>query len=96
MCFIHWVAEVEDSENWHERPMPKERVDTIIKLIESQIQTKKKLDPKPPVEDSPQINIADIEMISPPAYNVGDMVGKLLFSLLFLNTEDSVYSDLQE
>lgn len=53
-------------------------------LIESQIQTKKKLNPKPPVEDSPQINITDIEMTSPPAYNVGDMVGKLLFSLLFL------------
>uniref|UniRef100_A0A8C0I5T1 Transketolase N-terminal domain-containing protein n=1 Tax=Balaenoptera musculus TaxID=9771 RepID=A0A8C0I5T1_BALMU len=73
----HGMPQVEDSENWHERPMPKERVDTIIKLIESQIQTKKKLDPKPPVEDSPQINITDIEMISPPAYNVGDMVGKL-------------------
>uniref|UniRef100_A0A8C0E1W5 transketolase n=1 Tax=Balaenoptera musculus TaxID=9771 RepID=A0A8C0E1W5_BALMU len=70
----HGMPQVEDSENWHERPMPKERVDTIIKLIESQIQTKKKLDPKPPVEDSPQINITDIEMISPPAYNVGDMV----------------------
>ncbi|XP_061033977.1 transketolase-like protein 1 isoform X2 [Eubalaena glacialis] len=70
----HGMPHVEDSENWHERPMPKERVDTIIKLIESQIQTKKKLDPKPPVEDSPQINITDIEMISPPAYNVGDTI----------------------
>ncbi|KAM9041282.1 transketolase-like protein 1 [Megaptera novaeangliae] len=70
----HGMPQVEDSENWHERPMPKERVDTIIKLIESQIQTKKKLDPKPPVEDSPPVNITDIEMISPPAYNVGDMI----------------------
>ncbi|XP_024599878.1 transketolase-like protein 1 [Neophocaena asiaeorientalis asiaeorientalis] len=43
-------------------------------LIESQIQTKKKLNPKPPVENSPQINITDIEMTSPPAYNVGDMI----------------------
>ncbi|XP_059942720.1 transketolase-like protein 1 [Mesoplodon densirostris] len=70
----HGMSPVEDAENWHERPMPKERVDAIIKLIESQIQTKKKLNPKPPVEDSPQINITDTEMTSPPAYAVGDMV----------------------
>ncbi|XP_007450889.1 PREDICTED: transketolase-like protein 1 isoform X1 [Lipotes vexillifer] len=70
----HGMPHVEDAENWHERPMPKERVETIIKLIESQIQTKKKLNPKPPVEDSPQINITDIEMTSPPDYNVGDMI----------------------
>lgn len=67
--------------------MPKERADAIIKLIESQIQTNKNLEPKPPIEDSPQINIMDIEMSSPPAYKVGEQVGKLFCSLLFfLNT----------
>ncbi|XP_016014356.1 transketolase-like protein 1 [Rousettus aegyptiacus] len=65
---------VEDAESWHGKPMPKERADAIIKLIESQIQTTKNLEPKPPIEDSPQINIADIEMASPPAYEVGDRV----------------------
>ncbi|VCX39947.1 unnamed protein product [Gulo gulo] len=68
------IPSVEDAENWHGKPMPKERADAIIKLIESQIQTNKNLDPKPPIEDSPQINITDIEMSSPPAYKVGEQV----------------------
>ncbi|XP_006188868.1 transketolase-like protein 1 [Camelus ferus] len=66
------IPSVEDAENWHGKPMPKERADAIIKLIESQIQTNRNLEPKPPIEDSPQINITDIEMTSPPAYNIGD------------------------
>lgn len=77
-----WVAGVEDAENWHGKPMPKERADAIIKLIESQIQTKKNLDPKPPIEDSPEVNITDIELSSPD-YEVGEQVGKLFCSLLF-------------
>ncbi|XP_022347056.1 transketolase-like protein 1 isoform X2 [Enhydra lutris kenyoni] len=68
------IPSVEDAENWHGKPMPKERADAIIKLIESQIQTNKNLDPKPPIEDSPQINITDIEMSSPPAYKVGEQI----------------------
>lgn len=80
---FYWVAGVEDAENWHGKPMPKERADAIIKLIESQIQTNKNLDPKPPIEDSPQVNITDIEMSSPPAYKVGEQVGKLYCSHFF-------------
>uniref|UniRef100_A0A8C3W5Q0 transketolase n=1 Tax=Catagonus wagneri TaxID=51154 RepID=A0A8C3W5Q0_9CETA len=68
------IPSVEDAESWHGKPMPKERADAIIKLIESQIQTNRNLKPKPPVEDSPQINITDIEMTSPPAYKVGDKI----------------------
>ncbi|XP_032186832.1 transketolase-like protein 1 [Mustela erminea] len=68
------IPSVEDAENWHGKPMPKERADAIIKLIESQIQTNKNLDPKPPIEDSPQVNITDIEMSSPPAYKVGEQI----------------------
>ncbi|XP_066109541.1 transketolase-like protein 2 isoform X1 [Saccopteryx bilineata] len=66
------IPNVEDAENWHGKPMPKEREDAIIKLIESQIQTKKNLIPKPPVEDSPQISIKNIKMASLPDYKVGD------------------------
>lgn len=72
--------------------MPKERADAIIKLIESQIETDKNLEPKRPIEDAPQINIMDIEMGSPPAYKVGEQVGKLFCSLLFLNTGLFMYS----
>ncbi|XP_006739414.1 transketolase-like protein 1 [Leptonychotes weddellii] len=68
------IPSVEDVENWHGKPMPKERADAIIKLIESQIQTNKNPEPKPPIEDSPQINIVDIEMSSPPAYKVGEQI----------------------
>ncbi|XP_003802636.1 transketolase-like protein 1 [Otolemur garnettii] len=66
------MPNVEDAENWYGKPMPKERADAIIKLIESQIQTNRNLVPKPPIEDSPQISITDIKMTSPPAYKVGD------------------------
>ncbi|XP_053436488.1 transketolase-like protein 1 isoform X2 [Nycticebus coucang] len=66
------MPNVEDAENWYGKPMPKERADAIIKLIESQIQTNRNLIPKPPIEDSPQISITDIKMTSPPAYKVGD------------------------
>ena len=59
--------------------MPKERADAIIKLIESQIETNRSLEPKAPIEDSPQINISNIEMTSPPDYEISDVVGKLFF-----------------
>ncbi|XP_051025911.1 transketolase-like protein 2 [Acomys russatus] len=68
------IPDVEDAENWHGKPMPKDRADGIVKLIESQIQTNRTLTPKAPVEDSPQISISNIETTSPPAYKLGDMV----------------------
>ena len=72
--------------------MPTERADAIIKLIESQIETDRHLEPKPPVEDSPQINITDIEMTTPPAYQAGDKVSKVPF--LPKSTGLLMYSDL--
>ncbi|XP_006167049.1 transketolase-like protein 1 isoform X2 [Tupaia chinensis] len=68
------VPSVEDTESWYGKPMSKERADAIIKLIESQIQTNRSLIPKPPIEDSPIISIADIKMTTPPIYGVGDKV----------------------
>ncbi|XP_050997284.1 transketolase-like protein 1 [Acomys russatus] len=68
------MPDVEDAESWCGRPMPKGTAATIIKLIESQIQTNRILAPPPPFEDSPEINIMDINMTSPPAYVVDDMV----------------------
>uniref|UniRef100_H0VJY4 transketolase n=1 Tax=Cavia porcellus TaxID=10141 RepID=H0VJY4_CAVPO len=68
------MPNVEDAESWHGKPMPQERADAIIKLIESQIQTNRSLTPQPPIEDSPQVNIEDIKMTIPPAYEVGDMM----------------------
>ncbi|KAK1345565.1 hypothetical protein QTO34_008024 [Cnephaeus nilssonii] len=58
------IPSLEDAENWHGKPMPTERADAVIKLVESQIETYRQLEPKPPIEDSPKINITDIEMTS--------------------------------
>ncbi|KAM6143160.1 transketolase-like protein 1 [Erethizon dorsatum] len=68
------MPNLEDAESWHGKPMSQERADAIIKLIESQIQTNRSLTPQPPIEDSPQVNIKDIKMTIPPAYEVGDMM----------------------
>ncbi|CAI9149853.1 unnamed protein product [Rangifer tarandus platyrhynchus] len=68
------VPSVEDEKNSHGKPMPKERADAIIKLIESRIETNKSLEPKAPVEDSPQVNISAIEMTPPPDYEARDMI----------------------
>ncbi|XP_044792799.2 transketolase-like protein 1 isoform X1 [Bubalus bubalis] len=75
------VSSVEDAENWHGKPMPKERADAIIKLIESQIETNRSLEPKAPIEDSPQINISNIEMTSPPDYEISDVFSVLTFTI---------------
>ncbi|XP_035143985.2 transketolase-like protein 1 isoform X1 [Callithrix jacchus] len=64
----------EDAKSWHGKPMPRERADAIIKLIESQIETTRNLYPQPPIEDSPEINIMDVRMTSPPGYRVGDKI----------------------
>ncbi|XP_063136378.1 transketolase-like protein 1 isoform X2 [Rattus norvegicus] len=96
------MPNVEDAESWHGRPMPKERADAIIKLIESQIQSNKILVPSPPIENSPQINIMDIHMASPPAYVADDMVGKrcrilnniyFIIVFFFLNTQESSFTN---
>ncbi|XP_049708639.1 transketolase-like protein 2 [Elephas maximus indicus] len=68
------LPDVENAENWHGRPVPKDRADEIIKLSESQIQTDRSLLPKSLVEESPQISIMRIKMTSPPAYGVGNKI----------------------
>ncbi|KAM5264547.1 transketolase-like protein 2 [Ctenodactylus gundi] len=68
------IPNIEDAENWHGKPMPKERADAIAELIESQIQTNRSLRPKPPVEDSPMVSITHIKMASLPDYKVGDQI----------------------
>uniref|UniRef100_A0A8C5QXC8 transketolase n=1 Tax=Leptobrachium leishanense TaxID=445787 RepID=A0A8C5QXC8_9ANUR len=67
------IAGVENEDNWHGKPMPKDKVESIIKEIQNQIQTNKKLSPQPPVEDAPEISISDIKMQSP-NYKIGDKI----------------------
>ncbi|KAM5221537.1 transketolase-like protein 1 [Ctenodactylus gundi] len=68
------MPNIEDAESWYGKLMPKERLDAIIKLIQSQIHTTTNLVPPSPIEDCPQVYLQDIELTSPPAYEVGSMV----------------------
>ncbi|XP_050784097.1 transketolase-like protein 1 [Gopherus flavomarginatus] len=71
---LQGTRRVEDAENWHGKPMPKDKVEYIISAIRSRIQTHEVLVPQPPIEDIPQISIAGICMPSPPEYTTGDKV----------------------
>lgn len=68
------VSGVEDADGWHGKPMPKDKVESIINDIQSQIQTNKVLSIQPPAVDVPQISTGNIRMPSPPAYKVGEKV----------------------
>uniref|UniRef100_A0A8D0H8E2 transketolase n=1 Tax=Sphenodon punctatus TaxID=8508 RepID=A0A8D0H8E2_SPHPU len=66
------IPDVEDCENWHGKPMPKDKLESVISTIQSQIQTNKVLSIQLPTENVPQISIANIKMPSLPAYKLGD------------------------
>ncbi|XP_029465632.1 transketolase-like protein 1 [Rhinatrema bivittatum] len=68
------IPGIEDEDNWHGKPVPKDKVEDIINTIQNQIQTNKILCPELPVEDVPAISIENIKMLSPPAYQIGDKV----------------------
>ncbi|XP_048346589.1 transketolase-like protein 2 [Sphaerodactylus townsendi] len=68
------IPGVEDGDNWHGKPIPKDKADSVIEAIQAQIQTNKVLSIQPPAEDVPQISIVDIQMPSPPAYKIGEKV----------------------
>ncbi|KAM4651524.1 transketolase [Discoglossus pictus] len=68
------ITGVEDKENWHGKPLPKDMAEQAIKEIESKIQSKKKLNPTLPEEDAPKVNIKNIKISSPPNYKLGEKV----------------------
>ncbi|XP_073446897.1 transketolase-like protein 1 [Dendrobates tinctorius] len=68
------ISGVENQDNWHGKPMPKDKVESIIKEIQDNIQTNKSLTPAAPVKDAPEVDIADIKMLTPPSYKVGDKI----------------------
>ncbi|XP_075039322.1 transketolase [Mixophyes fleayi] len=67
------ISGVEDKENWHGKPLPKDLAEQTIKELESKIQSKKKLTPALPVEDAPSVNIKNIKL-SPPNFKLGDKI----------------------
>ncbi|XP_078394303.1 transketolase-like, partial [Cetorhinus maximus] len=68
------IKGVEDEENWHGKPVPKDRVDAVLRDIEGRIQSKAPPKPGPPREDAPAVDISAIKMPSPPGYKLGDKI----------------------
>ncbi|XP_042309922.1 transketolase-like protein 1 [Sceloporus undulatus] len=68
------IPGVEDADNWHGKPMPKDKVESIINSIQSQIETNKVLPIQPPAQDVPEVNCMNIRMPSPPAFKIGEKV----------------------
>lgn len=66
------IQGVEDQDNWHGKPIPKDKVDAILADLQGQIQTNKLLCPEQPVEDSPKVDISNMCMPCPPAYKIGE------------------------
>ncbi|MBN3279092.1 TKTL2 protein, partial [Polyodon spathula] len=66
------IQGVEDQDNWHGKPIPKDKVDAILADLQGRIQTNKLLYPEQPVEDAPVVDISSMCMPSPPDYKIGD------------------------
>ena len=61
---------IEDKDNWHGKPIPKDRVDALLADLQSQIQSpNKSLSPELPQEDVKPADRSAIRLPSPPAYN---------------------------
>uniref|UniRef100_A0A7M4FPB8 transketolase n=1 Tax=Crocodylus porosus TaxID=8502 RepID=A0A7M4FPB8_CROPO len=66
------ISGIEDKENWHGKPLPKNMAEQVIQELEDKIQIKKKLSPALPEEDVPITSIKNVKMPSPPSYKVGE------------------------
>ncbi|KAJ8370106.1 hypothetical protein SKAU_G00101340 [Synaphobranchus kaupii] len=65
---------IENEDNWHGKPIPKDRVDALLADLLGQIQTNKPLLPDQPKEDAPHVDLSPIRLPSPPAYKKGDKI----------------------
>ncbi|XP_076133211.1 transketolase-like protein 2 [Alosa pseudoharengus] len=69
------LKDIEDLDNWHGKPIPKDRVDALLKDLQSQIQSPNKvLTPEMPQEDAKPVDYSAIRLPSPPAYKLGDKI----------------------
>ncbi|XP_015233882.1 transketolase-like protein 2 [Cyprinodon tularosa] len=67
------LKNIEDLENWHGKPIPKDKVEEVLKDLQSQIQAPNKtLSPKMPSADAAPADLSPISLPSPPAYKKGD------------------------
>lgn len=69
------VADIEDQENWHGKPIPKDKLKSILDDLESQIQVPNKtLCPQLPNDDAKPADLSPISFSSPPAQKKGEKV----------------------
>ncbi|KAM9785411.1 transketolase-like protein 2 [Neosynchiropus ocellatus] len=67
------LKNIEDLDNWHGKPIPKDRVDDLLHDLQSLIQVPNKaLCPKVPEEDLKPADLSPIRLPAPPAYKKGD------------------------
>lgn len=67
--------DIEDLDNWHGKPIPKDRVEELLNDLQAQIQVPNKtLGPELPKDDATPANLSKISLPSPPAYKKGDKV----------------------
>lgn len=73
--FISFSVDIEDLDNWHGKPIPKDMVDDLLKDLEAQIQVPNKtLSPELPIDDAAPADLSPISLLAPPAYKKGDKV----------------------
>uniref|UniRef100_A0A3B5R8R7 Transketolase n=1 Tax=Xiphophorus maculatus TaxID=8083 RepID=A0A3B5R8R7_XIPMA len=67
------LKDISDLENWHGKPIPKDKVDGLLKDLQSQIQVPNKtLCPELPNDDAAPADLSPISLPTPPAYKKGD------------------------
>uniref|UniRef100_A0A3B3ZR17 Transketolase n=1 Tax=Periophthalmus magnuspinnatus TaxID=409849 RepID=A0A3B3ZR17_9GOBI len=70
------LKNIEDFENWHGKPIPKDRVDDVLNDLRALIQVPNKtLSPQLPANDAAPVDLSrPITLPSPPAYKKGDKI----------------------
>ncbi|XP_066527970.1 transketolase-like protein 2 [Hoplias malabaricus] len=66
---------IEDQDNWHGKPIPKDRVGGLLAHLKSQIQAPNKpLHPELPNEDAAPVDYKPIKLLCAPEYKIGDKI----------------------
>ncbi|XP_062871366.1 transketolase-like protein 2 [Trichomycterus rosablanca] len=69
------LKNIEDMDNWHGKPIPKDRVAELINELEKRIQASPKLlQPDLPNEDAAPVDHSPIHLPSPPEYKLRDKI----------------------
>uniref|UniRef100_A0A672GBC5 Transketolase n=1 Tax=Salarias fasciatus TaxID=181472 RepID=A0A672GBC5_SALFA len=67
------LKNIEDQDNWHGKPIPKDKVDALLNDLKAQLQVpNKSLTPQLPKEDTAPADLSSILLPEPPAYKKGD------------------------